>query len=336
MEEYTDALVKEIYKKAYGFKDRTVSSIFFGGGTPSLLKTELTEKIMNKLYGAFKIDSGAEITSEANPGTVCLESLKAYRDCGFNRISFGLQSADDRELQRLGRIHTYKDFLDSYDLAGKAGFDNINIDIMSALPGQTLDSYKETLRKVAELDPAHISSYSLIIEEGTPFYDRYKNGEGLPSEDEEREMYALTKSFLEDRGYKRYEISNYAKEGYECRHNCLYWERGEYLGLGLNAASFTDGVRYKNEDDLKKYIKDGYLKRYEETVLGREEALEETMFLGLRMMKGVLETPEISRTYGPVIDKHERLGLIIRDKGRIRLTDRGIDVSNSLLSDYIL
>ena len=335
MERYTEVLISEIRAKAAEYKEKTVSSIFLGGGTPSVLPASCTKSILDAVFECFNVRGDAEITTEANPGTVDSEKLSAYKASGINRISFGLQSTVNEELKKLGRIHTYEDFLRSYDMAKNAGFDNINIDIMSALPGQSIESYEETLRRVVGLNPAHISAYSLIIEEGTPFYDMYAGGAGLPSEDADREMYALTKRVLSEAGYKRYEISNYAKEGLECRHNCLYWERGEYLGLGLNASSFSGNVRWKNETDLNKYLEGRFLTRFEEEVLTRKDALSETMFLGLREMRGILETPEITAAYGKILDRQEKAGLILRKDGKIALTDKGIDVSNMVFSDYI-
>jgi oxygen-independent coproporphyrinogen-3 oxidase len=334
--DYAGSLIREIKAKAKKYSDRTVSSIFFGGGTPTTLQTGETLRILKTIYESFNVASDAEVTTEANPGTVNPYMLKEYKKAGFNRISFGLQSADNKELSKLKRIHTYEEFLFSYDTAKQAGFDNINIDIMSALPGQTVKSYEETLNKVIGLDPAHISAYSLIIEENTKFYDKYKDGKGLPSENTDRKMYALTKEILEDAGYHRYEISNYAKEGYECRHNCLYWERGEYLGLGLGASSFAGGMRWKNDPDLAHYIASSNKQKYEIVRLTKDDELEETMFLGLRMMKGIKETPLITKTYGDILKRHEDLLLIERKDGNIRLTDKGIDVSNSIFADYIL
>lgn len=244
--QYVCALKQEIQEFPYK-KEYEVSSVFFGGGTPSVLPGEEIAEIMALLKEKFVFAEDAEISLECNPGTADEQKLRIYRDCGINRLSFGLQSADNTELKLLGRIHTWEEFLATYETARRAGFKNINVDLMSALPGQTADSWKETLRKIIALNPEHISAYSLIIEEGTLFYEKYEEDtrkreageqpEFLPSEDEEREMYRLTEELLEEAGMHRYEISNYAKPGYECRHNIGYWDGTEYAGFGLGASS---------------------------------------------------------------------------------------------------
>ena len=245
-----------------------VVSAFFGGGTPSILKPDQIRRIMTALKEVFCWNSDAEVTIEANPGTVDEEKLRNYLDCGINRISFGLQSADNEELRKLGRIHTWEEFLDSFHQARIAGFTNINVDLMSALPGQTVDSWRKTLEKVLELKPEHISAYSLIIEEGTPFYEKYEDHpELLPPEEEERQMYHDTKKILHEHGYERYEISNYARTGYACRHNLGYWERREYKGFGLGSASLLENRRYTNTCELKQYLQG--------RIRGTEEELSE-------------------------------------------------------------
>ena len=243
--EYVDALKKEIQRYREVASSYQVSSVFVGGGTPSILSCEQMGEIFKMLRQVFTIDRDAEITIEANPGTVTEEKLEGWKQAGINRISFGLQSVNNEELKMLGRIHTYEEFRESYDMARQAGFDNINIDLISAIPGQTVKSWEHTLRTVAELHPEHISAYSLIIEEGTRFYQWYGKGQTdqekyppLPDEDAERQMYERTEGILEEYGFHRYEISNYAREGKECRHNLGYWSRVEYLGIGLGASSF--------------------------------------------------------------------------------------------------
>ena len=252
---YVDALLEEIR----GFEDPEdyeVVTVFFGGGTPSILPGQEIFRIMEALREKFSFRKGAEITLEANPGTVDKEKLSCYKKAGINRLSFGLQSADAEELKKLGRIHTWEKFLESFQLAREAGFSNINVDLMSALPGQTKESWEKTLRQVLALQPEHISAYSLIIEEGTPFYQLYEKDverrdageepELLPSEEEERAMYEATGRILKEQGYLHYEISNYAKPGRECRHNLGYWQRRDYLGFGLGASTLLNPVRYKN------------------------------------------------------------------------------------------
>ena len=313
-----------------------VSSIFIGGGTPSILETQQMRSIFDAIRATFPIDSDAEITVEVNPGTVDKLKLMAYRNVGINRLSIGLQSTDDQELKMLGRIHTYKDFLDTYTLAREVGFQNINVDLMSGIPFQTLGGWEDTLKKVAELGPEHISAYSLIIEEGTPFYEKYGEGERaearrrreLPDEDTERMMYQFTKNILWSYGYHRYEISNYAKEGYECRHNLGYWNRTEYLGIGTGAASLINNKRFVEGGEIE--------------VLSLQNQMEEYMFLGLRKIEGVSKTDfrqtfgrSIENAYGKVlIDMYQKQ--LLEDTGEyIRLTEKGIDVSNYVMSEFL-
>lgn len=357
--EYVDKLIEEIHGQGGNFAGYCVTTVFVGGGTPSVLPAFLIEELFAALYQCFDIAEDAEITLEANPGTLTMEKLEVYRQSGINRLSIGLQSADDQELRHLGRIHSYDDFLKSYQRARQAGFDNINVDLMSALPGQTVHSWKTTLRKVMMLRPEHISAYSLIIEEGTPFYGRYgqaipESGESalwslpnLPDEDTDREMYHLTGEIMEAQGYGRYEISNYARPGYECRHNIGYWNGTEYLGLGLGASSYTFGFRYHNTADFKEYLS---LNLYESGSAARdiqelslEERMEEFMFLGLRMMQGVSGSEFLERfgqnmwnVYGTVLPKLQEQGLIEVNAPWVRLTELGIDVSNAVLCEFLL
>ena len=268
--DYVNLLCREIEKEAACYPDYRATTVFFGGGTPTVLRPEQLEKILCKLKKHFFVDDAqrkAEITLECNPGTVTEEDLKKLREAGFNRLSIGLQSAQNAELRRLGRIHTWEDFLKTWEFARKAGFGNINVDLMSALPGQRMKSYVNSLERVTALHPEHISAYSLIIEEGTLFYERYGEADArrrvegadrrhlLPTEEEERRMYELTQEILEKNGYRRYEISNYALPGYECRHNITYWKRGDYLGFGLGAASLMENCRFAKPDNLRDYRK---------------------------------------------------------------------------------
>lgn len=345
---YVEKLVEEIHGQGAGFQDYCVTSIFLGGGTPSILSAEMMRDLFEALYQSFDIAVDAEITIEANPGTLTMEKLHMYRTCGINRISIGLQSADDEELKALGRIHCYDDFLKSFQRARQAGFTNINVDLMSALPGQTVQSWKTTLRKVMMLKPEHISAYSLIIEEGTPFYDRYHADQSaFPDEEMDREMYHLTKEIMSAQGFERYEISNYAKPGYECRHNIGYWTGVDYLGLGLGSSSYTHGYRYQNVTDLDEYLsldlsETGAAAR-DIQKLSQKEQIEEFMFLGLRMMKGISGSVFFERfglnlwsIYGEVFERLEKQGLLEIRKPDIRLTELGIDVSNVVLSEFLL
>ncbi|SFB24575.1 oxygen-independent coproporphyrinogen-3 oxidase [Acetitomaculum ruminis DSM 5522] len=364
IKDYINALSKEIRIKAECFKDKEIDTIFIGGGTPSILDTSLIKQVLFALRQNYNISSDCEFTIESNPKTLDREKLDLYLHYGINRLSIGLQSANDEELKLLGRIHMYNDFLESYHLARKAGISNINVDIMSALPKQSLESYSNTLKKVIDLKPEHISAYSLIIEENTPFYEKYskdvkmlENGEKpefLPDEDTERKMYDHTLQFLESNGYHRYEISNYSKKDKECRHNLKYWSRENYLGLGLGAASLLDDIRYKNLSDLKTYIKkysdDAIIKDvfndesfYDElTILDEKSCMEEFMFLGFRKMKGIsgLQFQEyfekrLEDVYGKVLEEFINKGLIIYENDYYFLSNEGINVSNYVLSKFL-
>ena len=237
-EKYVEALINEIKLNKNKMSEYVVDTVFIGGGTPSLLEENQISKIMSVLRDNCNMSENPEITIECNPGTITESKLCEYKKSGINRISFGLQSANDEELKSIGRIHNYAGFLESYNLARKCGFDNINVDLMSALPGQTLKSYEETLNKVVRLEPEHISAYSLIVEENTLMYDRVKKAQIkginiLPDEESERKMYYLTNNILRSNGYRKYEISNYSKPGKECKHNIGYWQRKEYLGFDI-------------------------------------------------------------------------------------------------------
>lgn len=327
----------------YGYE---IVSIFVGGGTPSILTEAQITRVFEAVYESFPIREDAEITLEMNPGTDVKDKLPVYRKLGINRLSMGLQSADNKELKCLGRIHTYEDFRQVYQWAREAGFTNVNVDLMSAIPGQTLESYEDTLRKVADIEPEHISAYSLIIEEGTPFYERYGEGrhaEELPDEDTERQMYVRTREILEDYGYHRYEISNYAKDGYECRHNLGYWDRKEYLGLGAGASSLMDHIRWKEPDHIGPSTGLVLEEREDFTRLRRKDEMEEFMFLGLRKINGVSEYDfyksfrvSMDEIYKESIENLIKEGLLVREEDRIRLTDRGIDLSNYALSQFLL
>ena len=339
-EAYFKALKEEIISRSESARDKRAGSVFFGGGTPSIVDAHHIDEIMQLLYTRFHIDRDAEISIEANPNSVTAEKLKVYREAGINRISIGLQSSKDDELKTLGRVHTFEEFLKTYDLVRGEGFKNVNIDIMSAIPGQTLDSYHETLKAVAKLSPEHISAYSLIVEEGTPFYERYKDGTGLPDEDTERAMYHDTKAILKEYGYERYEISNYARPGYECKHNTGYWTGREYIGFGVAAASYDKETRRVNTEDLNKYIAG---EREGETArLSENDKMEEFMFLGLRMTRGISKSgflkafgKDFYDIYGKQAEKLKDLGLIVESGDRIFLSELGTDVSNTVMAEFM-
>ncbi|HHX11860.1 MAG TPA: oxygen-independent coproporphyrinogen III oxidase [Clostridiales bacterium] len=355
--QYVNALITEIYSYKGMVDDYMVPSIFFGGGTPSVIDPLLIEDIMEAVRNVFHIDdTRLEATIEVNPGTLMKDKLMIYKRAGLNRISFGLQSTDNIELKKLGRIHSYEEFKENYDLARKIGFNNINIDLMSALPGQTLESWEKTLNTVIDFEAEHISAYSLIIEEDTPFYYLYgedgKLRDQLPDEETDRRIYHRTKELLRDSGYNRYEISNYSRDGYECRHNISYWVGTEYLGLGIGASSLLNGARIKNMHDINTYIEkcnkelnnhsiqEAIREEYQD--LSINDKIEEFMFLGLRLTKGISIKEfekrfqsSIYNVYNKEIEGLVDNCLIVIDGDRLALTDYGIDISNAVLSEFI-
>lgn len=347
-DKYVLALCDEI--KNGSLKEEPVSSIFIGGGTPSILKGEQIEKIMKTIYENYSVNSDAEISIECNPGTVTYEKLLDYKRCGINRISFGLQSAHNNDLKELGRIHTFEEFAENYKLAREVGFDNINVDLMSGLINQSFEKFVDTLNQVANLNPEHISVYSLIIEEGTPLYDYVQkmddNGIDVrPSEDVDREIYRATKQILAGFGYDRYEISNYAKAGFECKHNVGYWTGASYIGFGIGAASYINygdkAIRYKNTESLKEYLDDFTVKK-DMDILNVDDMMSEYMILGFRMCKGISKryffekfNVSLEDKYGKVIDKYLSDGFLIEKEDRVFLSEKGIDVSNYILCDFM-
>ena len=401
IEKYVKALCMEVRERGREYSGRTVTSIFFGGGTPSLLLPAQISEIMEALRETFPVVPDAEITMECNPGTIKThgeqegessqenadgeelqgnsggesslgnadgeelqgnsgsessqgktteaERLSGYQKAGINRLSIGLQSANDEELVLLGRIHDYDAFLQTYRAARAAGFSNVSIDLMNALPGQTLDSWKETLEKVLALKPMpeHLSVYSLIMEEGTRFFGWNREGKftgrlQIPSEELDREMYAYTGKRLREAGFEQYEISNYARDGYECRHNYGYWTRKEYLGLGLGAASLLDETRYSNETDMANYLRDPLAGRTSQK-LSKKEQMEEFLFLGLRTCRGVKRKDfyehfgeRMDQYWLAVIRKNAADGLLLDDGEGIRLTAKGMDLSNYVSAQFLL
>ena len=343
--EYVETLKQEIEEVGKRYRNYRVSTIFVGGGTPSILNSSYIVGIFDVLRRKFHVAGNAEISMEANPGTVTKEKLSDWRRAGINRLSMGLQSADNRELKRLGRIHTWEDFLESFRRAREEGFSNLNVDLMSALPGQTMDGWMETLKRTAAQEPEHISAYSLIIEEGTPFYERYggKKGEALlPDEDTDRDMYHKTREFLASCGFERYEISNYAKPGRECRHNIGYWTGVPYLGLGLGAASYIEGIRFSNTRNLKEYLAGKSGDARDRQVLTKKEMEEEFFFLGLRLAAGV-SLKEFERRFGltaeevypGLMERMVKEGAAVLERDRFFLTEYGFDVSNYVMAQFL-
>ncbi len=351
-EDYVRVLLQEIKEKAPAYQNRTVTSVFFGGGTPSTLKAGGIADLMDQIRAHFQVSADAEITIECNPGTLTREKLAIYKGCGINRLSMGVQSADNAALKLLGRIHTYEDFLESFELARKTGFKNINLDIISGLPMQKEGDYEKSLKKLLRLRPEHLSVYSLLIEEGTDFYRMYgedakireQGGEPklLPSEETERNIVHRTVALLAESGYHQYEISNFARNGKESRHNLGYWRRNEYLGLGLGAASLIENRRFHNTRELTDYLKYDFSPQDEE-VIDKKGQMEETMFLGLREIRGV-EKAEFYRrfgvtmrnVYGKVIDEMASDGLLLETEKNVRLSERGLDVANYVMAAFLL
>lgn len=343
---YTECLVREITCADYLLEhsERRADTIFFGGGTPAILSLSNLDQIFSAIYNTFQVESSAEITIECNPGTADYDKFEAYRRFGVNRISFGVQSASGQELNILGRIHSFQHAVKSVQHARKAGFSNLNVDVMSAIPGQTKESYQDTLKRILALEPEHISAYSLIIEEGTPFYDLYHK-EPPVDEDTDREMYAATKQILADAGYERYEISNYAKPGYECRHNLKYWSGDDYIGFGLGAGSRIGNKRYRNIEEphlFENKTKNGESAAVLEEILDQKNQMSEFFILGLRKTKGVSlrEFEQLFfcspfEVYGETIQKFIEYGLLVRTGQQLQFTDRGLDISNFVLQEFI-
>ena len=359
---YIEALKKEIELVGLNNKEKDieVNSIFFGGGTPSCIDPELIQSVLDTVKNNFRVNEFAEITIECNPGTLSEDKAYSYRNAGINRISFGLQSCDDKELKMLGRIHDFDDFRDSFRMARNYGFNNINVDLMTGLPGQTKESLLKTLKTALAFKPEHISAYGLILEEGTVLFDRINEYPPIPSEELDRQMYDITRKSFTKSGYVQYEISNYAKPGYECIHNLKYWNREEYLGFGIGAASFIDEKRYSNITDINSYIditsklmdevKDNKLINIDLSSLYASfekldinDAKEEFMFLGLRKIQGIsiLDykekfNQEIYEQYSKEIEDNINKGLLILENNRLKLTTKGIDISNTVMSDFII
>jgi oxygen-independent coproporphyrinogen-3 oxidase len=368
------ALCKEIFYYGAHCRDYVISTVYIGGGTPSWLWESDMAAILDAIQKSFSLLPEAEVSIECNPGTVTAQKFAVYRQSGINRISLGLQSAQNVELKMLGRIHTWEQFLKTYELARSGGFSNINVDLMSSLPGQHIETYADSLQKVCRLKPEHISAYSLIIEKGTPFYDLYKFDavkqragmvtDALPTEDEVYEMTKLTEEMLKENGYVHYEVSNFAQPGYACRHNIGYWTRVNYLGMGLGASSLMENIRYTNTSDLYTYLEqvdviregiwenkrsDGTIEQLPATnlhasaeLVGKYAQMEEFMYLGLRMIDGISRDDffqsfgmPIEAVYQEVLNHLQEEKLLERRAGRIYLTPKGQDVSNYALAQFL-
>lgn len=345
IDSYVETVKKEIEDTSNEFtKNHIVSTIYFGGGTPSFLESKYIKLLLENIRRNFNVSSNAEITLEVNPGTITEEKLKTYQMCGINRLSIGLQTTNDNLLKKIGRIHTYSEFLSTYNLARKLGFSNINVDLIFSLPDESLDDLKLDLEKIIELSPEHISTYSLIVENGTKIKELIEenaDGYNLPSEDIERQMYWYIKNTLEEKGYRHYEISNFAKEGYESKHNLNCWNQKEYFGFGAAAHSFIDGIRFSNKKILSEYIFN-FKSRDIEEKMNREELAKEYMMLGLRKIDGV-SISEFERKFNlnPLlyfrfeISKLTDEDLIEVDLDDIKLTKKGLDFANIVWEEFI-
>lgn len=343
---YIEALNKEIISLREKLNNLEINTIFIGGGTPSGLEAHELECLLKEV-AKLNMAKDVEYSMECNPGNLTEEKLEVMKKYGVNRISMGLQAKQDNLLKGLGRIHNYKTFKENFLLAKKVGFNNINVDLMFGLPNQRLNEWEETLREIISLEPAHISAYSLIIEEGTAFYNLYENDKlKLPTEEEERKMYHLAKKILEENGFNQYEISNYAKEGKECRHNLAYWNMDNWIGVGSAAASYINGKRIKNISSVEKYINSINEKgeAVEEIINNsKNDNMEEFMFMGLRKINGIDENEfkkrfsmNINDVYGEILNKYIGEGLLIRESGRIFLREKGIEISNIIMADFLL
>lgn len=343
---YIEALNKEIISLREKHNNLEINTIFIGGGTPSVLEADELECLLKEV-AKLNMAKDIEYSMECNPGNLTEEKLEVMKKYGVNRISMGLQAKQDNLLKGLGRIHNYKTFKENFLLAKKVGFNNINVDLMFGLPNQRLNEWEETLREIISLDPAHISAYSLIIEEGTAFYNLYENDKlKLPTEEEERKMYHLAKKILEENGFNQYEISNYAKEGKECRHNLAYWNMDNWIGVGSAAASYINGKRIKNISSVEEYINSINEKgeAVEEIINNsKNDNIEEFMFMGLRKINGIDENEfkkrfsmNINDVYGEILNKYIDEGLLIRDSGMIFLSEKGIEISNVIMADFLL
>lgn len=346
-EKYVEAVINEIknitHKEKY-----TVTTIYFGGGTPSILNPEYIKNILQEIESSFKILDDAEITIEINPGTVNEEKLKKYKEYGINRLSIGLQSANDKILKKIGRIHDYKQFEETFFYARKCGFKNINVDLMVGLPTQTIEDVKQTLEKIIQKNPEHISVYSLIIEEGTIIEKLInENKLQLPNEETERIMYWTVVNELKENGYNQYEISNFSKKTYESRHNTNCWKQKQYIGLGTSAHSYLNKKRYSNTNNIEEYIKNIQENNISKNITIHEEQTEEStmneyMLLGLRMIQGINinEFKQKFKTdptvkYKEILEKLQKENLIQITKTSIKLTKQGIDFGNIVWEEFI-
>ncbi|MBR4721330.1 MAG: oxygen-independent coproporphyrinogen III oxidase [Clostridia bacterium] len=338
-EEYVNAIICEMAE----YRKTEVDTVYIGGGTPTVLKTDLLKSVIDGIKNNFILLPNTEFTVEMNPKTADSKKLKMLFNTGVNRLSIGVQSFCDEELKELGRVHSGNDAKDAIKLAKEAGFENISIDLMSAIPKQTLKSFAKTLETAILQNPDHISCYSLILEEGTPLFDDVKSGRTvLCDEETERDIYEYAVKTLEANGYRQYEISNFAKDGKASRHNMKYWTMQEYVGVGLSAHSFLENVRFSNTDDFKNYISHNFRSGNKE-VLTKSDMMSEFAFLGLRMTEGISETvfsekfrEDIFEVFKKPLEKFIKTGFLVHKNGRIFLSKEGISVSNQIMCEFLL
>ncbi len=344
--EYLNAIEKEMKLYSDEFKNKQFDRVFFGGGTPSILNIEELKRLVGSVFKNFNIKETAEVSMECNPGTINKEKLIHMKELGINRLSIGLQAIQNHHLKYIGRIHSYEEFEKNYLEAKEVGFDNINIDLMYALPNHKKEEWKESLDKIISLNPSHISAYSLILEEGTKLHEMYDNEEfSLLDEDTDIEMYNYTINKLKENGYNQYEISNYSKEYKECKHNIIYWKCDNYLGLGPGASGYIGDIRYNNISDLNEYnhkISQNIKPIEEETILSEKDKIEEFIFMGLRMNEGISLKVfkerfniSIEDIYKEPIEKLIASKLLELDKDNLKLTQKGREISNTVFIEFI-
>lgn len=339
--QYVEKLLEEINNEKELFKNYKITTIYIGGGTPSIIDEDLIGKILSVIDR----ESNAEITIELNPGTVTKQKLKKYKDFGINRLSIGLQSTKNEILKQIGRIHTYEKFLESYKYAKEVGYDNINIDLMIGIPNQSIQDIKDSINKIASLKPSHISVYSLIIEPNTPIENMInKNLLELPSDEYERMQYAYVKNLLELRGYKHYEISNFAINGKYSKHNINCWEQKEYIGFGVSAHSYINKKRFSNTESLEQYLSEDYKKiKLLQEIQNIEDEQKEYMLLGLRKIDGIKISEFKGKFNGqnPIflfkkeLDKLVKQKLLKVDLDNIKLTRKGLDLANLVWEEFV-
>lgn len=345
--QYINSIMKEI-ENIENKDNYMIKTIYIGGGTPSIINPYLIQKLLNKIRVEFCVLDESEITIEVNHGTITEEKLNIYKESGINRLSIGLQSTNDNLLKEIGRIHNYKDFENTFELARKIGFSNINVDLMIGLPNQCLDDVIQSLEKLIEKNPEHISVYSLIVEEGTPIDRLISLGKlNLPDEDLERSMYKSVKEILEQNGYNQYEISNFAKKSYESKHNMDCWNQNEYIGLGAAAHSYLNSTRYSNTNNIEEYIKNIEMGNYKKNITihenqTKEDMMREYMIIGLRKIEGISvkkfkqkfnEDP--LNVFKQEINKMQELKLLQKTEETIKLTLKGIDFANIVWEEFI-